>query len=84
MPGWPPGETVIVQRRLSRSELEALLLDLSGEQVALKHLVGELREETARLKGLKGRPAIKPSGMDKAAEPAKRRRRRQGDAAGRH
>ena len=55
---------------LSRPELEALLLELLSKVEGLTQLVGELREEIARLKGLKGRPAIEPSGMDKGTEPA--------------
>jgi Transposase IS66 family len=52
---------------LPRGELEALAERLLAENDALRRAIAELKAEVATLKGVKGRPEVKPSGMEKGA-----------------
>ena len=54
---------------LDIEELKKLLLQVLEDNAQLKNDIQALRDENARLKGLNGKPDIKPSGMEKQAKP---------------
>jgi len=53
---------------LSAAELRSLVVSLLGTVAQLEAKVAALTEEIARLKRLKGRPNLKPSGMEKGTD----------------
>jgi hypothetical protein len=55
---------------LSVAELRSLVVSLLESVAQLEAKVAALTEENARLKGLKGRPTLKPSGMEKGTDPS--------------
>src|SRR4051812_40684668 len=60
----PPGDL----DALSLTELKGLVIELLGKVAALEQTVTAQRAEIARLKGLKSRPQLEPSGMEEASE----------------
>ena len=60
-----PGDVDVAA--LSPGELARLVAELLGELAMLRDENAALRAEIARLKGLKGRPKLKPSGMERTS-----------------
>ncbi len=69
------GESVPDIDVLSADDLKKLVVEVFEVNAALRAEIAALRDEIARLKGLKGRPKLRPSGMDQASEPRPPRRR---------
>ena len=59
--------------RLGAEDLRKLVLQLAEENAGLRADVAALRAENRRLKGLKGPPSIKPSGMNRQTTAPERR-----------
>jgi hypothetical protein len=59
-------------------EVKSYVVQLLEENAQLKAEMAALREELARLKGLKGRPQLKPSGMEKSTEARAKGKRKPG------
>ena len=62
-------ESPININKLSRDELKVLFVQALEEISSLKKELQTARDEIARLKGLKGKPKLKPSGMERNAKP---------------
>ncbi len=58
---------------LDVEDLKSLLVRVLEDNAALRAEVAALREENRRLKGLKGPPSLKASGMDRETEPRPKR-----------
>ena len=56
--------------RLAIGDLRSLVTSWLAEVLRLRAENAALREEIGRLKGLPPRPKLKPSGMEKASQPA--------------
>ena len=63
---------------LGLAELKSLLVQAYEKLAQRDAEIAALREEVARLKGLKGRPQVKPSGMEQSTQRRAKRRRKCG------
>jgi hypothetical protein len=63
---------------LGLAELKPLLFQAYEKIFQQDAIIAALREEVARLKGLKGRPQLKPSGMEKSTQGREKGKRKPG------